>query len=199
MARGRKINSNGERSKQLLLEKAMDLFSMKGYYETKISDIVKAANVTQPTFYLYFESKDSLYNNLNEKFLYEFNQIMNKSSEQVEKGFTGFIRALEQKITLIFIYIIENPTLTKIGFLESTQSHSVKSQLSEHFLHLINLHDCLHILQSYRVDSLIMVDSFVGSLDRLIVTHLFEQKKQPADLAKDVIHLYFLRDYSGNT
>lgn len=97
MARGRKINSNGERSKQLLLEKAMELFSMKGYHETKISDIVKAANVTQPTFYLYFESKDSLYNDLNRRFLYEFDQIMNKSSEQVEKGFAGFIRALEQK------------------------------------------------------------------------------------------------------
>ena len=50
MARGRKVNSNGERSKQLLLEKALALFSEKGYHDTKISDIVKAANVTQPTF-----------------------------------------------------------------------------------------------------------------------------------------------------
>jgi len=39
----------------------------------------------------------------------------------------------------------------------------------------------------------------VGSLERLIVTQLFEQKKQPDDLARDVIHLYFLRDYFGNT
>ena len=106
MAKGRKINSNGERSKQLLLEKAMELFSMKGYYETKISDIVKAANVTQPTFYLYFESKDSLYNDLNKKFMYEFDQIIHKPSEQVEKGFAGFMKALEQKITLLFIYMI---------------------------------------------------------------------------------------------
>ena len=50
MARGRKFNSNGEQSKQLLLEKAIELFSDKGYHHTKISDIVKAANVTQPTF-----------------------------------------------------------------------------------------------------------------------------------------------------
>ena len=60
MARGRKVNSNGEKSKQLLREKAIELFSSNGYYQTKISDIVKEANVTQPTFYLYFESKDSL-------------------------------------------------------------------------------------------------------------------------------------------
>ena len=68
MARGRKVNSNGERSKQLLLEKAIELFSIHGYHETKISDIVKAANLTQPTFYLYFQSKDKLFNDLNEEF-----------------------------------------------------------------------------------------------------------------------------------
>ena len=68
MARGRKVNSNGERSKQLLLEKAIELFSINGYYETKISDIVTAANVTQPTFYLYFKSKEKLFSDLNEEF-----------------------------------------------------------------------------------------------------------------------------------
>ena len=68
MARGRKVNSNGERSKQLLLEKAIELFSTHGYHETKISDIVTAADVTQPTFYLYFKSKDKLFFDLNEGF-----------------------------------------------------------------------------------------------------------------------------------
>ena len=68
MARGRRVNSSGERSKQLLLKKAIELFSTHGYHQTKISDIVKAANVTQPTFYLYFQSKESLFNDLNEQF-----------------------------------------------------------------------------------------------------------------------------------
>jgi len=54
LPRGRKANSSGEKSKKLLLEKAIELFSQRGYHETKISDIVKAANLTQPTFYLYF-------------------------------------------------------------------------------------------------------------------------------------------------
>jgi len=110
MARGRKFNSNGEQSKQLLLEKAIELFSDKGYHHTKISDIVKAANVTQPTFYLYFKSKDALYNDLNAQFQSGFLAVMNsKSTDIIEYGLQGFITLLEQKLLNLFVYIIENP------------------------------------------------------------------------------------------
>ncbi|MGE7672139.1 TetR/AcrR family transcriptional regulator [Lysinibacillus sp. NPDC094403] len=194
MARGRKVNSNGERSKQLLLEKALELFSEKGYHDTKISDIVKAANVTQPTFYLYFESKDSLYNDLNKRFQLGFDEIMRKQSEEVEKGVDGFVRVLEQKIHMLFVYIIENQKLTKIGLFESEQSILVKSQLTQQLTHLIHRYDCAHVLQSSCTDINIIVDSFVGSLERLILTNLLEQKKLPCELASDLVHLYFLRE-----
>ena len=194
MARGRKVNSNGERSKQLLLEKALALFSEKGYHDTKISDIVKAANVTQPTFYLYFESKDSLYNDLNKRFQRGFDEIMSKQSEEVIKGIEGFVSVLKQKIKMLFVYIIENPKLTKIGLFESEQSFLVTSQLTQQLISLIHLHDCDRVLQSYRVDINVAVDSFVGSLERLILTTLLEQKRLPCELANDLVHLYFLRE-----
>lgn len=194
MARGRKINSNGERSKQLLLEKAVELFSEKGYHDTKISDIVKAANVTQPTFYLYFESKDSLYNDLNKRFQRGFDEIMSKHSEEVVKGIEGLVRMLKQKIKMLFVYILENPKLTKIGLFESEQSVVVKSRLTQQLISLIHLHDCEHLLQFYCVDLNVAVDSFVGSLERLILTTLLEQKKLPCELANELINLYFLRE-----
>jgi len=196
MARGRKINSNGERSKQLLLEKAVELFSEKGYHDTKISDIVKAANVTQPTFYLYFESKDSLYNDLNKRFQRGFDEIMSIHSEEVVKGIEGLVRTLKQKIKMLFVYILENPKLTKIGLFESEQSVVVKSQLTQQLMSLIHLHDCEHLLQLYCVDINVAVDSFVGSLERLILTTLLEQKKLPCELANELIHLYFLTSFS---
>ena len=192
MARGRKFNSNGERSKQLLLEKAIELFSDKGYHHTKISDIVKAANVTQPTFYLYFKSKDALYNDLNTQFQSAFFDVMNnKPTEMVENGLQGFVALVEQKLVNLFVYIVENPKLTKIGFIESEQSSLVKVQLTQQLIHLIYLHDCDKDLQLYNVDIKIMIDSLVGSIERLIVTNLLEHKRLPAELANDIVQLYF--------
>ncbi|MFA1737483.1 TetR/AcrR family transcriptional regulator [Lysinibacillus fusiformis] len=192
MARGRKFNSNGERSKQLLLEKAIELFSDKGYHHTKISDIVKAANVTQPTFYLYFKSKDALYNDLNEQFQSGFFEVMNsKSCDSVANGLEAFISILEQKLSNLFFYIIENPKLSKIGFIESKQAFLVKSQLTQQLIHLIYLYDCDKDLQRYCVDIKILIDSLVGSMERLILTNLLEQKRLPAELANDIVQLYF--------
>lgn len=192
MARGRKINSNGERSKQLLLEKAVELFSERGYYATKISDIVKAADVTQPTFYLYFKSKESLYNDLNIRFQQGFNEIMCNQNEEVEKGIEGFIQMLEQKLYMLFLYIIENPKLTKIGFFESKQSSCVKSQLTQQFIELVYRHDCACLFQYQNIDIKIVADSLVGSFERLILTNLLEQKSKPCELARNLVHVFFL-------
>ncbi|MFJ5625637.1 helix-turn-helix domain-containing protein [Peribacillus loiseleuriae] len=43
---------------------AANEFEQKGYYGTKVSTIVKRANLPQPTFYLYFQSKEALFQEL---------------------------------------------------------------------------------------------------------------------------------------
>ncbi|MFN0224788.1 TetR/AcrR family transcriptional regulator [Paenibacillus caseinilyticus] len=56
-----KIN---EPTKLKLLEAALVLFTEKGYHETKVSDIVKRAGVAQGTFYLYFQSKETIFTSI---------------------------------------------------------------------------------------------------------------------------------------
>lgn len=48
-------------TKEKLLQSAKELFAKKGYYETKVSDIVERANVAQGTFYIYFKSKEEIF------------------------------------------------------------------------------------------------------------------------------------------
>ena len=50
----------GERRQQIL-ECARDVFSKRGYHEAKIEDIVTAAGVARGTFYLYFEDKRAVF------------------------------------------------------------------------------------------------------------------------------------------
>jgi AcrR family transcriptional regulator len=44
-----------------ILESAIRTFSEKGYHQTSIADIVEAAGVARGTFYLYFESKSTVF------------------------------------------------------------------------------------------------------------------------------------------
>lgn len=49
-----------QHTKQIILETAVSLFHTKDYAQVTIEDITKAAGVSKGTFYLYFESKDSV-------------------------------------------------------------------------------------------------------------------------------------------
>lgn len=194
MARGRRVNSCGEKSKKLLLEKAIELFSTFGYHQTKISDIVKSADLTQPTFYLYFQSKETLFNDLNEKFHNELTEIFSSSANDINDGKFG-IDLIQGSLTHIFNYFIENPNLTKIGFYEAEQSSTVKEMLVSKLIHILNtqLNDS-NIVKM--VDANILAESLVGSVERLTLTNLLTNKTNPEQLAKEICMIYFATELS---
>lgn len=53
-----------EKRRQQIMFKALELFVKKGYRETKISDIAKAADMSTGLLFHYFESKEQLYEEL---------------------------------------------------------------------------------------------------------------------------------------
>jgi AcrR family transcriptional regulator len=64
MDAGRRLTSQGQERKQQLLACAAALFAERGYGETRIIDIVKAAGVAKGLFYWYFENKETLFREL---------------------------------------------------------------------------------------------------------------------------------------
>ncbi len=180
MPKGRRVNSSGEKSKKLLLEKAMELFSTYGYHETKISDIVKAANLTQPTFYLYFQSKESLYKDLNEEFKTNFFQLVEQDlneSNMVESN-------IENLLEHVFTYFTENPYLTKIGFYDSEEAVEIKGKFAKIVSKKLQA-------SSLNVEPIILADSIVGAIERLTLTALLPKLREPKQLAKDIVNIYF--------
>ncbi len=193
MPRGRRVNSNGERSKQLLLEKAIELFSTHGYYQTKISDIVKTANLTQPTFYLYFESKDSLFKDLNTQFQSRLYSIFEDRYEENSLHIKSGREKMADKLENIFYYFLENPKLTKIGFYFSDEAFEVKNELAQHFIHILN-QERAHYPLFETLETELLAESIVGSIERLTLTFLLTKKATPEQLAENIISIYFVEE-----
>lgn len=53
-----------EQRRALIMDKALELFAKKGYAETKIGDIAKAADMSVGLMFHYFESKEKLFEEL---------------------------------------------------------------------------------------------------------------------------------------
>jgi len=59
--------ARGRRTLERILKAAEELFSRKGFYNTKITEIVESANVASGTFYIYFPDKKSIFRYLMEE------------------------------------------------------------------------------------------------------------------------------------
>lgn len=110
-----------EKTRNVILENALKLFSVKGYHGTSISDIAKAAGISKGLAYNYFESKQKLVEALFEQMLqigYEFEEILDSSLDPYKK--------LEELIEFSFKYIEENEEFWRLYILFVLQPEVVE-------------------------------------------------------------------------
>jgi AcrR family transcriptional regulator len=62
----RRLTAQGLERKQQLIDRAAELFAERGYAETRVIDIVRAAGVAKGLFYWYFDNKEALFKELAE-------------------------------------------------------------------------------------------------------------------------------------
>ncbi len=89
----------GERTRRRLLEAAEQVFAELGYHDASIVKITEAAGVSQGTFYLYFSSKqevfDVLVEDLNSRVRHAMSEASAKGTTRLEMerlGFEAFFR-----------------------------------------------------------------------------------------------------------
>ncbi|MEW1961570.1 TetR/AcrR family transcriptional regulator [Microbacterium sp. NPDC077644] len=98
-ATGRPLTKRGEATRRKLLEAAEAVFADLGYHEASIVKITERAGVALGTFYLYFDSKQTIFESLvidlNSRVRHSMSEAMADASDRIEAerlGFEGFFR-----------------------------------------------------------------------------------------------------------
>ena len=187
--RGRKKGASGEQSRALLLKIAADEFAQKGYYETKVSSIVKRANLTQPTFYLYFQSKEAIFRELVDVFRLNLFEYTKKSRLEPGIDSQSVPETITRGLAAIFMYFVENPNLARIGFFIAPEAEELKTQLATQITdNLVSEQQNKYFRSD--IDMSLVAESLVGIIERLTVTQLLQGKKQPEEIANEIVHLF---------
>ncbi|WP_104129987.1 TetR/AcrR family transcriptional regulator [Cryobacterium sp. N21] len=99
MSAGMPRTARGEETKRKLIEAAEQVFSRVGYADASISRITDAAGIGQGTFYLYFDSKLQIFNELVEDLNHRVRLAMSAASAATENridseraGFRAFFQ-----------------------------------------------------------------------------------------------------------
>lgn len=90
-----------EEKKQSLLSAAFSLFTQKGVSKTSVDEIARQANVAKGTFYLYFQDKTQL---LQELVLRISTRVLDEAYRYVQQHDTG---SFTENVILLMDYVIE--------------------------------------------------------------------------------------------
>jgi AcrR family transcriptional regulator len=109
-ANGRALSRKGVETRERILEAAEQIFAEVGYVDASIVKITEAAAVGQGTFYLYFGSKqevfDELVRDLNRRVRHAMKEASSKGTTRLESELLGF--------GAYFRFTTEHPALYRI-------------------------------------------------------------------------------------
>lgn len=98
--------------RQQILTLARDVFAKRGYHAAKIDDIVAAAGIARGTFYLYFEDKRAIFEEIVDgTFARLGGAVMRVDTEHPTRTVTDQI---QENIRRIVRALLEDPATTKI-------------------------------------------------------------------------------------
>ena len=111
----RRLTAQGQERKQQLLDRAAELFAERGFAETRVADIVRAAGVAKGLFYWYFENKEALFRELvelNRLRLRQYQAVaMDRDAEpllQIRQGTEASVRYMANYANFFALLEVEN-------------------------------------------------------------------------------------------
>ncbi len=166
-----KNNVNHEKNDkhEQILRAAIKTFARKGFYNTRISDIAKEANVADGTIYLYFKNKDTLLVSL-------FEESMNQIIHMVHERLAEVDDPIEQLRTFIkfhFELIKKDKFLAEVISVELRQSNKfIKEYKNIKFKEYLNI--ISGIIRNAQAKGLVAKHLMPGILKRMIFGALDE-------------------------
>lgn len=199
---GRMKNRNGEKYHRII-KAATKVFAKKGFFQAKVSDIAREAQVADGTIYLYFENKDDVLICLFEE---QMKVVLENMVEQISEE-KDAIKKIE-RFALTHLKLIErNKNMAEIIQVELRQSSKfMKEYKNEKFMRYLNLiGDVIKEGQEkgiFKKDIIpdIAKRAFFGALDEMSrFWVLSSYKKYDIETAAKQISEYFLNGLISRT
>lgn len=152
---------------------------------------MKEANVTQPTFYLYFKSKDAVFQELIDVFKEKlYNQVaQSKLPEDVAEE--GLKARITYGLQAVFELFRQNEEVARIGFIVSEEAADIKAKMTaqvESNLTVEAQHGYFHT----DIDLGVVAAAMVGAIEYLAITKLWTGSHTPEELAEDITSLFLI-------
>lgn len=172
-----------------MLSIAAKEFANKGFFETKVSSIVEQASLSQPTFYLYFDSKEALFGELVNLFRLELFDITKRSRLESGIDSSSLANRMTNGLVAILHFFVAEPDLARIGFYIAQEAEDIKKTLAAQITDNLMFEQQQGYFCS-NLDMSTVAESLVGIIERLTMTKLLPGYKTRETLASEIVSLF---------
>jgi AcrR family transcriptional regulator len=181
--------TKGEESKRKLLQAAEELFAKKGFQSTKISEIVANAGLTQAAFYLYFKSKEDIF----QQMIQDFDQQIIDLSDAGKKVVELVPNDIKSYVTNMFIQLFtvlgKNPNLIRIALQHATESDQIRKKIVEQIANNMSNNQRFGIVKE-EIDTWVAAEAIVAVTERLVNRYLLTGEKTEKELGEQVARMF---------
>ncbi|GAA5512916.1 hypothetical protein Dcar01_01640 [Deinococcus carri] len=181
-------------TRRRLTAAAVQTFAERGYADTRVSDIVARAGVTQPTFYDHFAGKEALFTALVEQFRARVRQLLGDSrcreqEARQQEAQLPLRESLRLTCSAVFHAFAEDPALTRLALGQAPDAAQVKQDLVTLLAGNVRAAQALGRVRA-DLPADLMAEALVGSVERLTWRWLLTGEMNADDLARAVSDLH---------
>jgi AcrR family transcriptional regulator len=172
----------GIETRNKLLASAAYEFAVMGFESTKVDTIVRSVNVTKPAFYLYFESKQAIFNELvsmcEAKLKSEVKKIGLTQLDKTSFSSNRFKKVLEN----FYEFILENKDLMIIGIILNKNNNKLIKEITDIARENLETEAKINYIKPFFAKD-IFADILVTNSLMLCRNYLLTGKSTPGELA----------------
>ncbi len=181
--RSRRAQEKRKTRRAEILSAAERVIAKRGYQATSIADVLEAAQISRGTFYLYFDSRESLFHELISGFIQQLMGCIKVVHREEGDPVGGLYANVSRVVDLLF----DNPNLTTILLREAVGQDAVVDQK------LNDLYAFLYKMVSgalkngsawgitRKVDERVVAMAIIGSIKEVLYQYLVIHTNQTPD------------------
>jgi AcrR family transcriptional regulator len=158
--------TKGEKTHLRLRAIAASEFAQRGFHDTKVSDIVLASGLSQPTFYNYFESKEAAYEELVGEFRKRLEALTKTLLIETSMSQQALLESVSGSFLKFLDFLAEDADLTHIGFFQPPGCTKTKAGLASWIASNIAKEQAIGLFRS-DISSVQIGKCFVGMIDQM--------------------------------
>lgn len=185
------VPKDPETTKSRILDAALDIFSTKGYHDTKVDDIVEQSATSKGSVYFHFPNKQRLFLALVDKFADLLERRVTEAIEQEDEGIARVSAALTATLATFGKYRL----LAKILLVQAVGLGSVfeekRLEVLDHFAGLIKsyLDEAVAVGDIEPVDTHIVAYAWTGAINQIVIRWVYTGEPQTDQIMSTLLPL----------